>query len=151
MVELERGGGTWNGGGRHQSTKWDFAGFELLDVKALLHRLPLVGTGPLLEWLRNLAHTRQMVALDTFHDNLCLWRCLPVYQGARVECSTADAKRLAQGFFNRPCQDCPKASLDELDKVEWFLNKNKPFKEWTGIRVYEPERQDDGSVIWRLW
>lgn len=54
------------------STKWRFAGFELLDVKAIFDSQPLVGTGPLPAWLRNLAHSQQMVALDTFHDNLCL-------------------------------------------------------------------------------
>ena len=37
---------------------------------------PLLGTGRLPEWLRNLAHSRSMVTLDTYEDNLCLWRCI---------------------------------------------------------------------------
>ena len=73
------------------STKWGFAGFELLDVKAVLDRQPLVGMGPLPVWLRNLAHSHQMVALDTFQDNMCLWRCIAVHQGVRADRSTVAA------------------------------------------------------------
>lgn len=127
--------------------KWGFDMFEILDVKAVLDRQVLVGTGPLPEWLKNLAHSRTMVALDNFQDNLCLWRCLAVHQGARIDRCTADARRLAQAYFNRPCQDVPKTSLDEFEKVEKFLNKNKPR---TGIRVYDPERLANGAVIWHL-
>ena len=56
------------------STKWRFEGFTTLDVKAVLDRQPLLGTGSLPDWLRNLAHSRAMMALDNFQDNLCLWR-----------------------------------------------------------------------------
>ena len=45
--------------------KWAFKGFFNVDVKVVLDRQPLVGTGPLSDWLRNLAHSRAMMALDT--------------------------------------------------------------------------------------
>ena len=109
-------------------------------------RQPLVGTGPLPTWLRNLAYSRSMLALDAFQDNLCLWRCLAVHRGARADCSTQAERQLAQDYFKRPCRDCPKTSLDELDKVERHLNQGRPL----GIRVYEPERKQDGSVFWFL-
>ena len=125
-----------------------FKNFFNLDLKAVLDRQPLVGTGPLLDWLRNLAQSRVIETLDTFRDNLCQWRCIAVHQGTRPDRSTAAACLLAQGFFGVPCRDCPKTSLNELDKVEQHLNVEKPFEEWLGIHVYEPER--DADVIWYL-
>ena len=38
------------------STKWEFVSFFNVDVKVVLDRQPLLGTGPLPDWLRNLAH-----------------------------------------------------------------------------------------------
>ena len=43
---------------------------------------PLLGCGPLPDWLRD---KRCVYVLDTLDDNLCVWRCLAVY------------KRLARG------------------------------------------------------
>lgn len=64
------------------NTKWVFQNFFNHDVKAVLDRQLLVGIGPLPVWLRNLAHGRAMVALDTLRDNLCLWRCIWIYRSA---------------------------------------------------------------------
>ena len=61
------------------NTKWVFESFFSVEVKVVLDRQPLVETGPLPDWLRNLAHSRSMVALDTYQDNLCLWRCIAVH------------------------------------------------------------------------
>ena len=47
---------------------------------------PLMGCGPLPDWLRN---NRCIYALDTFDDILCVWRCLAIY------------KRLARGEKTR--------------------------------------------------
>ena len=46
--------------------------------------------------------------------------------------------------------DWPKTSLDELDKVERHLNQGAAFPDWLGIRVFEPERGEDGEVVWHL-
>ncbi|KAL9959464.1 hypothetical protein ACROYT_G032790 [Oculina patagonica] len=128
---------------KRPSTKWKFVSFFNVDVKVVLDRQPLLGTGPLPDWLRNLARGRAgpMVALDTYQDNLCLWRCIAVHQGALPHRSTAAARGLAKRFFKLATEptDCPKTSLDELDKVERHLNKGLPFSDWLGIRVYEPE------------
>jgi len=67
------------------NTKWTFIKFSSIEVKAVLDNQPLLGTGPLPDWLRNLAHGPSMVSLDTFRDNLCLWRCIAVNQGARPD------------------------------------------------------------------
>ena len=114
-----------------------------LYLKNMLDRQPLVPT-----WLHNLAHGRAMLTLDTFRDNLCLWCCIAVHQGARPDRSTTAARRLAQSFFGTPDRDCPSTSLDELDKVEQHLNQGKPLDEWLGIRVYEPEKAPTRGGLW---
>jgi len=38
------------------NTKWVFRGYSDVDAKVVLDRQPLLGTGPLPNWLRNLAH-----------------------------------------------------------------------------------------------
>ena len=135
------------------STKWGFVSFFNVDVKVVLDRQqPLLGTGPLPDWLRNLAHGRSMVALDTYQDNLCLWRCIAVHRGARLDRSTKAARRLAKSFFKLRTvpTNCSKTSLDELDKVERRLNQGATFSDWLGIRVYEPEQVEDAEVVWHL-
>ena len=133
-------------------TKWVFENHFNVDIKVVLDRQPLLGTGPLPDWLRNLAHNRYMLALDTYKDNLCLWRCIAVHRGSRADRSTTAARELAKSFFNLIAipQDCRKTSLDELDEVEKHLNKKQNFKDWLAICVYEPERMEDGEVVWHL-
>ena len=134
------------------NTKWIFENHFNVDVKVVLDRQPLMGTGPLPNWLRNLAHSRSMVALDSYRDNLCLWRCIAVHKGARPDRSTKAAQGLAKSFFklrDTPT-NCVKTSLDELEKVEMHLNKGTAFSGWLGIRVYMPERIDDKEVVWHL-
>ena len=98
----------------------------------MLDRAPLPGTGPFPDWLRNRAHAARgqaMMALDTVQDNLCLVRCIVVHQGSRPDRSKEAALFLARGFFGVSqlafFRDCPKTSLDELEKVELFLNQGK--------------------------
>ena len=134
------------------NTKWIFEDHFNADVKVVLDRQPLMGTGPLPNWLRNLAHSRSMIALDTYRDNMCLWRCIAVHKGARPDRSTKAAQGLAKSFFklrDTPT-NCVKTSLDELEKVEMHLNKGTAFSGWLGIRVYMPERVDDKEVVWHL-
>ena len=130
------------------NTKWTFIKFSNIEVKVVLDKQPMLGTGPLPDWLRNLAHGRKMISLDTYGDNLCVWRCIVVYQGARPDRCTQSARQLARGFFKS--DNVPRTCLEELDKVEQYLNKEKQLREWMGIRVYEPERQDNREIHWHL-
>ena len=132
-------------------TKWIFEAHFNVDVKVVLDRQPLLGTGPLPDWLRNLAHAsrgKAMVALDTYKDNMCLWRCIAVQKGARSDRSTEAAQGLAKSFYKlkNHVKDCRKTSLDELKKVEMHLNKGKVFKDWLGIRVYIPELVNEEEI-----
>ena len=130
------------------NTKWTFVKFSSIEVKAVIDYQPMLGTGPLPGWLRNLANGANMTSLDTFPDNLCLWRCIAVHRGARSDRCTQAAKQLAKGFFKSSL--APRTSLDELEKVEVYLNKGKKLSEWLGIRVYEPELQQNGEIYWQL-
>ena len=132
------------------NTKWAFEAFSNVDLKVVLARQPLLGAGPLPNWLRNLAGGRSgpIVALDSYQDILCLWCCIAVHQGARPDRSTQNARELAKSFFKLSYTpiDVEKTSLDALEKVEKPLNENAPLSDWTGIRVYEPEREVDGGI-----
>jgi len=134
------------------STKWVFVSFFNVDVQVVLDRQPLLGTGSLPDWLRNLAHGRAMVALDTYKDNLCLWRCIAVHRGALPHRSTQIARGLAKSFFKleKMPAEFLKISLNDLENVEKHLNQGVVFSEWLGIRVYEPERGEVGEIVWRL-
>ena len=130
------------------NTKWTFIKFSNIEVKAVLDNQPMLDTGPLPDWLRNLAHGRKMVSLDTFRDNMCVWRCIAVFQGARPDRCTQSARQLARDFFKLDI--VPRICLNELDKVEGYLNKGKQLREWIGIRVYEPEQPENGEIYWHL-
>ena len=75
------------------NTKWTFVTFSNIDVKAVLDNQPRLGTGPLPDWLRNLAHSCKMFSLDTFRDNLCLWRCIAVCKGEHHSSGKVDSER----------------------------------------------------------
>ena len=130
------------------NTKWTFIKFSNIEVKAVIDNQPMLGTGPLPDWLRNLAHGRKMVSLDTYRDDMCLWRCIAVYKGARPDRCTQLARQLARSFFKTDI--VPRTSLNELDKVEQYLNKEKQLREWIGIRAYVPVRQENGDINWHL-
>ena len=135
------------------NTKWFPEEHFKIEVKIVQDQnASLLGTGRLPDWLRNLSHSRAMVALDNYEDNLCLWRCIAVYHGSDPERSTRVARSLAKAYFNlaKTPKDVAKTPLDELAEVERHLNQGKPLEEWLGIRVYEPKKEKDGQVIWIL-
>ena len=65
--------------------------FKHVQIKLVASNEPLMSFGPLPVWLRG---KRCICALDTFDDNLCMWRCLAIY------------KRLARGEENRMQERC---------------------------------------------
>ena len=54
--------------------------FKSVQVKLIASDEPLMGCGPLPEWL---AKKRCIYAIDKYDDNLCVWRCLAIYK--RIE------------------------------------------------------------------
>ena len=70
------------------NTKWVFQRWVQVEVKAILGNQPLLGRGLLPDWLRN---TKGLYALDTFNDNMCLFRCIAVHRGTRPDRCTKEA------------------------------------------------------------
>ena len=75
--------------------------FKHVKIKLIASNEPLMGCGLLPEWLRK---KRCINALDTFDDNLCVWRCLALYKRKDVkrgaERSTKEALNLAREFYS---------------------------------------------------
>jgi len=70
-----------------------FVNWVQVEVKASMTNQPLLGAGQLPDWLRQ---KKELYALDTFDDNLCLFRCLVVHLGARTDRCTEKANQLAE-------------------------------------------------------
>ena len=55
--------------------------FKHVQIRLVASNKPLVGCGSLPDWLRK---KRCIYTVDTFDDNLCVWRCLVIYK--RLNC-----------------------------------------------------------------
>ena len=51
--------------------------FRHAQIRLVVSNKPLMGCGPLRDWLRE---KHCIYAEDTFDDNLCVWRCLAIYK-----------------------------------------------------------------------
>ena len=81
------------------NTQWVYEKTLKLYVKVILDRQPLlVGLGRLPDWLRD---KKCILSLDTFRDNLCLFRCIAVHRGACVKRNIRKTNELAETFFAR--------------------------------------------------
>ena len=80
-------------------TKWTFLRHYFVELKAILDRQPLqIGVGRLPAWLRN---KHEVYSLDTYNDDLCLFRCIAVHQGAHKRDNTRKSRELTQSFFGK--------------------------------------------------
>ena len=52
-----------------------------VQIRLVASNKPLMGRGPLPDWLRN---RRCIYAIDKFDDNLCFWRWLAIYKHIRI-------------------------------------------------------------------
>ena len=84
-------------------------------------RKPLLGEENLPKWLSDLAHSRAMVTVDGYADNLCVWRCIAIFNRARFDHCTKAAQQVAKRFFKTTnANDCAPVSLEQLREVEEF-------------------------------
>ena len=84
------------------SSKWEFVRFIEVQLTAIRSKEALVGTGLLPDWLRR---KRILIDLDTFKDNLCLFRCFAVHQGIQPHRNTHKARELATAFYDIHVRD----------------------------------------------
>ena len=81
------------------NTKWSYELTKSVYVKVILDRHPLfLGLGRLPDWLRN---KRGVLSLDTYEDNLCLFRCIAVHQGAHIRYNMRKTRELEKSFFTQ--------------------------------------------------
>ena len=75
--------------------------FKHVQIRLVASSEPLMGCGPLPDWLRN---RHCIYAVDTFDDNLCVWRCLAIYKKlARGEKNQVQ-KRNCEAALNLACE-----------------------------------------------
>ena len=114
------------------NTKWVFDSTVFVDLKVILDRQPLqIGLGRLPAWIRN---KREVISLDTFNNELCIFRCIAVHRGANKQFNTRRTRELAQSFFAAH----PKIGGLTLQKI-YLLERH--FKQ--GIAVYTVTNDDD--------
>ena len=81
------------------NTKWSYNFTKAVYVKVILDRHPLfLGLGRLPDWLRN---KRGVLSLDTYEDNLCLFRCIAVHWGATPKRNMRKTRELENSFFTQ--------------------------------------------------
>ena len=64
--------------------------FKSVQVKLVASNEPLMGCGPLPEWL---AKKQCIYAIDKYDDNLCVWRCLAIYKRLKGDSTNQVEKR----------------------------------------------------------
>ena len=79
------------------NTQWTYEKTLVVYAKVILDRQPLfLGLGRLPDWLRN---KRDVIALDTFRDKFCPFRCIAVHWGAHLRDNMRQTRELAETFF----------------------------------------------------
>ena len=115
------------------NTKWSYELTKSVYVKVILDRHPLfLGLGRLPDWLRN---KHGVLSLDTYEDNLCLFRCIAVHQGAHIRYNMRKTRELEKSFFTQR----PDLRNRLTDKHLCLLEKH--FKQ--GIAAYEVQPNGD--------
>ena len=115
------------------NTKWSYELTKSVYVKVILDRHPLfLGFGRLPDWLRN---KHGVLSLDTYEDNLCLFRCIAVHQGATPKRNMGKTRELENSFFTQR----PNLRNRLTDKHLSLLEKH--FKQ--GIAAYEVQLNGD--------
>ena len=115
------------------NTKWSYELTKSVYVKVILDRHPLfLGLGRLPDWLRN---KHGVLSLDTYDDNLCLFRCIAVHWGATPKRNMRKTRELEKSFFTQR----PDLRNRLTDKHLCLLEKH--FKQ--GIAAYEVQPNGD--------
>ena len=78
--------------------------FKYVQIKLIASNEPLLGCGPLPDWLRKKRCIYAVDGKNERNDNLCVWRCLAIYTRRDVkrgsEFVTNEALNLAREFYS---------------------------------------------------
>ena len=121
--------------------------FKHVQIRLVASNKPLMGCGPLPDWLRD---KRCIYALGTFDDNLCVWICLAIYKKLtrgeknRVQKRNRNAALyLAREYYGNnhlKKRDVRPTKLVDFEGIARHHNVN--------IMLYEPKKdgKDGGSI-----
>ena len=122
--------------------------FKHVQIRLVASNEPLIGCGPLPDWQRK---KRCVYAIDTFHDNMCAWRCLAVYKRKDIkrgtEFVTKAALNLARDYYGDnklKRKDVTPTKLVDFEGIAKHNNVN--------VMSYEPKKDSikNAGSIWRL-
>ena len=125
--------------------------FKHVQISLLASNEPLMGFGPLLDWLRDKCC---IYAIDTFDDNLCVWRCLVIYKRHACGEKNQVEKRNCETALNLSCEYYGDKKFKKHDvrptKRVAFEGIAKHHN--VNIMLYEPkkDRGKDAGSIWGL-
>ena len=120
--------------------------FKHVRIKLISSNEPLMGCGPLPEWLGS---KLCIYKIDTFDDNLCVWRCLAIHNRISVgrkrpeKDTNRDALKLARDYYKQPALCTENVRATKLVDFEGIA-RNYNFN----IRLYEPK--NNSKTVWRL-
>ena len=128
------------------STKWVFQRHVFVDLKVILDRQPLqIGHGRFPDWLRN---KREVVSLDIYNDNKCLFRCIAAHQGADRRFNNRRTRELEQSF-SAAYPKLPFITLQHLPLLEKHFKQSiaafNVTKERDFILIHQPTLLDKVS------
>ena len=77
--------------------------FKHVEIKLVSSNEPLLGCGPLPDWLRKKRCVYAVDGKNERNDNLCVWRCLAIYTSGsakrEMERTTKEALTLAREYY----------------------------------------------------
>ena len=125
--------------------------FKHVQIRLVASNKPLMGCGPLTDWLRD---KRCIYAVDNFDDNLSVWRCLAIYKRLSRGEKNKVQKRNCEAALNLACEYYGDNKLKKRDvrptRLVDFEGSAKHHN--VNIMLYKPkkDRGKDAGSVWRL-
>ena len=122
--------------------------FKHVPLRLVESNEPLIGCGTLPDWRRK---KRCIYAVDTFDDNVCVWRCLAIYKRKDIKGGTKfvtkTALNLAREYYGDNKLKRKGARPTKLVDFKGIARHHN-----VNIILYEPkkDRRKDAGSIWRL-
>ena len=124
--------------------------FKNVQIRLVASNEPLMGCGPLPNWLRN---NRCIYAIDKFDDNLCVWSCLAIYNRKDIqkgtEAVTRTALSLAREYYSDKNLKKRDVKPTRLVDFEGIAKRHNVI-----VMFYEPKKNNGknaGSVWWLVY
>ena len=119
--------------------------FRPVQIRLVASNKPLMGCGPLPDWLRK----KRIYSIYTFDDNLCTWRCLAIYNRKDIKRGTEFITRTALNLVREYyCDNKLKRKDVTLTKLVNFEGISRHHN--VNIMLYEPKK-DRGKRMQDLY